>query len=111
MRWSNGRQHARSDGGPQGLLLRPRARCTCPVFQIRGRYHRLGDSFHGAFTYAMAKDMNQHEAIRFASAVAGLKATRLGGRSGLPTLEAVTQFMAERPDEARARRLADGTAA
>ena len=84
----------------------------CPAFQIRAvDTTGCGDSFHGAFTYAMAKDMNQHEAIRFASAVAGLKATRLGGRSGLPTLEAVTQFMAERPDEARAVRLQDGATA
>ncbi|NLT74843.1 MAG: hypothetical protein GXX94_11750 [Chloroflexi bacterium] len=84
----------------------------CPAFQIRAvDTTGCGDSFHGAFTYAMAKGFDQHEAIRFSSAVAGLKATKLGGRSGLPTLEAVTQFMSERPDEARARKLEDGALA
>jgi sulfofructose kinase len=70
-----------------------------------------GDSFHGAFAYAMAKGWDQHEAVRFSSAVAGLKATKLGGRSGLPTLEAVQQFMAERPNEARAKRFEGSTLA
>ncbi|MHB1318776.1 MAG: PfkB family carbohydrate kinase [Anaerolineae bacterium] len=84
----------------------------CPAFQIRAvDTTGCGDSFHGAYAYAMAKNMDQHEAVRFSSAVAGLKATRLGGRSGLPTPDAVMQFMAERPDEARARRLRDGATA
>jgi sugar/nucleoside kinase (ribokinase family) len=84
----------------------------CPAFNIRAvDTTGCGDSFHGAFAFAMARGMNQHEAMRFSSAVAGLKATKLGGRSGLPTLDAVMQFMAERPDEARARRFADNTPA
>jgi sulfofructose kinase len=84
----------------------------CPAFKIRAvDTTGCGDSFHGAFAYAMAKDMDQHEAMRFSSAVAGLKATKLGGRSGLPTLEAVQQFMTERPDEARARKYSDNTLA
>lgn len=84
----------------------------CPAFTVKVvDTTGCGDSFHGAYTYAMAKGYDQHEAIRFSSAVAGLKATKLGGRSGLPTLEAVTQFMAERPDEARARRFEGGALA
>ena len=64
-----------------------------------------GDSFHGAFTFAMARGEDQHAAMRFAAAVAALKATKLGGRSGLPTLDAVLEFVEARPDEARARRV------
>ncbi len=78
----------------------------CPAFQIKAvDTTGCGDSFHGAYTYAMAQRWDQHEAIRFASAVAALKATKLGGRSGLPTMAAVREFLAARPDEARARPL------
>jgi sugar/nucleoside kinase (ribokinase family) len=78
----------------------------CPAFAIRAvDTTGCGDSFHGAYCYAMAQGWRQHESIRFSSAVSAVKATRLGGRSGLPTLEAVMQFMEERPDQARARSL------
>ncbi len=99
--------------GPQGsYYLADGVVYHCPAFTVKViDTTGCGDSFHGAYTYAMAKGYNQHEAIRFSSAVAGLKATKLGGRSGLPTLEAVTAFMAARPDEARARKLDDNTLA
>ena len=99
--------------GPKGCYYLAQGEVYhCPAFQVRAvDTTGCGDSFHGAFTYAMARGMDQHEAIRFSSAVAALKATRLGGRSGLPTLEAVLQFMAERPDEARAKRLSHGAVA
>jgi sulfofructose kinase len=78
----------------------------CPAFEIKAvDTTGCGDSFHGAFTYAMAQGWDQHRAIRFASAVAGLKATKLGGRSGLPTLEEVSAFLEERADEARATKV------
>jgi sulfofructose kinase len=99
--------------GPQGsYYLADGVMFHCPAFTVKVvDTTGCGDSFHGAYAYAMAKGFDQHEAIRFSSAVAGLKATKLGGRSGLPTLEAVTRFMAERPEEARARRVEDGTLA
>ena len=64
-----------------------------------------GDSFHGAFAYALSRGFDVHESVRFSSAVAALKATKLGGRSGLPTLEEVTSFLEARPDQARACRV------
>lgn len=96
--------------GPEGCYyLADGVVYHCPAFQVRAvDTTGCGDSFHGAFTYAMAQRWNQHEAIRFASAVAALKATKLGGRSGLPTMAAVREFMAARPDEARAHRLDSG---
>ncbi|MGI6368809.1 MAG: carbohydrate kinase family protein [Anaerolineae bacterium] len=99
--------------GPSGsYYLAEGVMYHCPAFSVQVvDTTGCGDSFHGAYTFAMARGYGQHEAIRFSSAVAGLKATKLGGRSGLPTLDAVMRFMAERPDEARARRVDDGSLA
>jgi sulfofructose kinase len=53
-----------------------------------------GDVFHGAFAYALAKGMNTRATARFASAVAALKCTKMGGREGIPDLDTVTAFLA-----------------
>jgi sulfofructose kinase len=44
-----------------------------------------GDAFHGAFALMIAEGRSTAEAVRMACAVAALKCTRLGSRSGLPT--------------------------
>ena len=73
----------------------------CSAFKIRAvDTTGCGDSFHGAFAYALAQGWDVHRCVRFSSAVAALKATKQGGRSGLPTLTEVERFLAERPDEA-----------
>ena len=75
----------------------------CPAFKVNVvDTTGCGDSFHGAFAYAMTRGWDVHEAIRFAAAVAALKATKLGGRTGLPTLPAVLAFLEARPDDGRA---------
>lgn len=75
----------------------------CPAFPVRVvDTTGCGDSFHGAFAFAATRGWDVHESVRFSSAVAALKATKLGGRTGLPTLEEVTAFLAERPSQARA---------
>lgn len=43
-----------------------------------------GDVWHGAFALALAEGQPERQAVRFASAAAGLKCTRFGGRSGTP---------------------------
>jgi sulfofructose kinase len=53
-----------------------------------------GDTFHGAFIYGMLKDWSAVESARFASAVSAVKCMAIGGRAGLPTLEAVNKFIA-----------------
>ena len=55
-----------------------------------------GDSFHGGFLFALSRDYPLKESVVFASAVAALNCTKLGGQSGLPTLPQVRAFLAER---------------
>ena len=52
-----------------------------------------GDVFHGAFVYGYYKGFSIEECIRFASATAALKCTKIGGRSGIPTADEVWQFI------------------
>lgn len=51
-----------------------------------------GDVFHGAFAAALCLDKPQAEALKFAAATAALKCTKAGGRSGIPTREAVEDY-------------------
>ncbi|MBI2844518.1 MAG: hypothetical protein HYX78_14075 [Armatimonadetes bacterium] len=55
-----------------------------------------GDSFHGAFAYALAAGFDTAESAEFAGAVAAIKCTKPGGRAGLPTLPQVLSFLQER---------------
>ena len=52
-----------------------------------------GDVFHGAFLHAFLHGAKTADAIRFASAVAAIKCTRIGGRAGIPHQEEVDQFL------------------
>ncbi len=52
-----------------------------------------GDVFHGAFDYGYLQGWDVERCARFASGVSAIKCTRPGGRSGIPTLEVVTEFL------------------
>lgn len=52
-----------------------------------------GDSFHGAFIFAMLNNNSIQKAAQLASAVAAINAQSLGGRAGLPDLKTVQQFI------------------
>jgi sulfofructose kinase len=54
-----------------------------------------GDVFHGAFALGLAEKLSVEAAGRFASAAAGLKCTRWGGRAGIPTRDELDKFMAQ----------------
>ena len=56
-----------------------------------------GDAFHGGFIYGVLQDWDAAETVRFASAVASLNCRQLGGRSGLPTVNEVNQFLEQFP--------------
>lgn len=52
-----------------------------------------GDTFHGAFTFAYATGYSLERCCDFASAVAGLKCTKSGGRSGIPNFDSTIEFL------------------
>jgi ribokinase len=52
-----------------------------------------GDVFHGAFAYRYIKGGSWQECMEFSSAVSALKCTKFGGRTGIPTLPEVEEFL------------------
>lgn len=52
-----------------------------------------GDVFHGGFVYGLIQGWELPDILRFASAVAAIKCTRLGGRRGIPDLAEVEDFL------------------
>jgi sulfofructose kinase len=59
-----------------------------------------GDALHGGFVLALAEGRNTDEALRFGSAVAGIKCSRIGGSAGAPTRAEVEAFLAAQRAEA-----------
>jgi len=55
-----------------------------------------GDVFHGAFAYGLARGWTPRQLVLFSSAVAALKCTQLGGRTGIANLAQTERFLAER---------------
>jgi sulfofructose kinase len=55
-----------------------------------------GDVYHGAFLYGVLQGWHLERVLEFASAVAALKCTRLGGRAGIPTMGEAERFLATR---------------
>jgi len=58
-----------------------------------------GDVFHGAFSFGLARRWNARQCARFASAVAALKCTKLGGRAGIPTYAQTQRFLSSATPE------------
>jgi sugar/nucleoside kinase (ribokinase family) len=54
-----------------------------------------GDVFHGAYIYGWLQGWSPEKCCSFSSAVSAIKCTRLGGRSGIPTMPIVEKFMEE----------------
>ena len=55
-----------------------------------------GDTFHGAFTWGLARGLSDAECARVASAVAAMKCRKLGARAGLPSAPDLEAFLAGR---------------
>jgi sugar/nucleoside kinase (ribokinase family) len=58
-----------------------------------------GDIFHGACTFGLLQGWRLEKITEFASAVAALSCTRLGGRTGIPDLQSALDFLRERGAE------------
>jgi sulfofructose kinase len=54
-----------------------------------------GDVLHGAFCYGLVRGFDLERNLRFASATAAVKCTRLGGRAGIPNRQEVERFLRE----------------
>ena len=54
-----------------------------------------GDVFHGAFAFGVAQGWDTARNAEFASAVAALKCTAVGGRTGIPSLKKTMAFLRE----------------
>jgi sugar/nucleoside kinase (ribokinase family) len=59
-----------------------------------------GDVFHGVYAAGLSEGMGAADRIRFAAAVAALKATQPGGQKGIPLRAEADRFCAERSKEA-----------
>ena len=55
-----------------------------------------GDVFHGGYIFGLLQKWNLLDTVRFASAVAAMKCTKLGGRTGIPKINEVRSFLNER---------------
>lgn len=55
-----------------------------------------GDVFHGAFAFAVTKNMSYENACVFSSAVSALKCTKIGAREGVPAYDETIEFLKER---------------
>ena len=95
-----------SGHGPKRSSCRQRVR-TGPT-TTRRRFHTpsfdvevldttgCGDVFHGAYIVGQLHGWGLRETAQFASAVAALKARKLGGRAGIPTFDETIAFLRER---------------
>lgn len=57
-----------------------------------------GDVFHGAYIFGLLRHWPIEKNLRFAAACAAIKATALGGRSGIPDRTRVESFLADQAD-------------
>lgn len=55
-----------------------------------------GDVFHGAFIFGLIQKWKLEDIIKFSAAAAALKCTKIGGRSGIPDLNIVNIFLAQK---------------
>lgn len=74
---------------------------SSPQGQGRGKAFKVeivdttgaGDAFHGGFAYGLACGWDVARCAEFGAAVAAIKCTRPGGRTGLPTLPQTIHFL------------------
>lgn len=77
----------------KGNLIKSKA-FKAPVVDTTG----AGDVFHGAFIFGILEGWSLEKTITFSHAVAALKCTKIGARTGIPDLEATIQFLKSHGD-------------
>jgi sulfofructose kinase len=83
--------------GPDDIVFMERGQPQrLPVFKVAAvDTLAAGDAFHGGFVLALAEGKSEVAAMRFGSAVAGIKCSRLGGGAGMPTRAEVEAYLAQ----------------
>lgn len=84
--------------GHEGVLAYAQGCFTeIPGFQVEAvDTNGAGDVFHGACTVGELRGWPLEWTLTFASAVAAMKCRSIGGRAGIPSLEAAAAFLEER---------------
>lgn len=68
-----------------------------PAFQVDAvDTTGAGDVFHGGYLYGLLQGWDLRRTVVFASALAAMKCTKIGGRTGIPGLGEVLGFLAAR---------------
>jgi len=99
--WHSGRSAVVITCGKEGVWyasVENRSPQYLPAYQVNAvDTTGCGDVFHGAYALALARGVEIHDRVRFATAAAGLKATRSGGQLGAPTSEELSLFLSGKP--------------
>jgi ribokinase len=67
-----------------------------PAFMVRTvDTTGAGDVFHGGYIYGLLQGWDIKDTVIFASALAAIKCTKIGGRAGIPQLSEVKEFLKE----------------
>ncbi|WP_313072603.1 PfkB family carbohydrate kinase [Atlantibacter hermannii] len=83
-----------TQGGEGTLWIEDEHFCHFPAFTVNVvDTTGAGDVFHGALALAIAEKMPSQSAIAFSAAVAALKCTQAGGRTGIPNREQTESFL------------------
>jgi sulfofructose kinase len=87
--------------GSRGLIWQNAAGSgTLPAYPVHAiDTTGAGDTFHGAFAYALAQTMPWPDLLRYASAAAALCCTKHGARLGIPTGEEVAELQRKKVAE------------
>jgi ribokinase len=57
-----------------------------------------GDVYHGGYLFGLLQGWGMRRCMRFASAVSAMKCRHIGGRQGIPDLDAVETFLRDHPN-------------
>ncbi|MBW1786762.1 MAG: sugar kinase [Deltaproteobacteria bacterium] len=81
--------------GPRGSIGRVRHETIQqPAFQVKTMDTTgAGDVYHGAYIYGLLQNWDMPRCMRFASAAAALKCTRIGAQAGIPLLDEVEKLI------------------